>query len=335
MGYKIKILSIDGGGIRGIIPATILAHIEKQFPGKKIADLFDYVAGTSTGGIIALGITKKDKTISPADFIDIYAGPDGRKIFKQKFFYTWGDEKYPTEGIDSVLEKHFGSSQLKDVDPNRVLITAYETKYRKATFFYNQKERYRDLFLKDIARSTSAAPTYFEANPIENAEGINDGQERIYSYIDGGVFANNPAMCTLIQSLKDNPGLSIDDILLVSVGTGEFRRSLPYDEVKDWGYVGWGKVIFDICSDGIDDTIDHQLKQLMPEENYFRFQIKLPEEVKDIEQMDNVDDDNLKLLQELTSLHIKKDKVKIKNYNYETDGWKTKLKRLLPLLSQY
>src|ERR1700685_3528229 len=116
MAKNVKILSIDGGGIRGIIPAIILSHIEKLLQ-KPIAKLFDLIAGTSTGGILALGLTKPDAKGEPqysaADLASLYVS-EGARIFSRSFWYrllalnNFSDKKHPATGIEAVLEEYFG-----------------------------------------------------------------------------------------------------------------------------------------------------------------------------------------------------------------------------------
>src|SRR5215210_5586550 len=137
-----KVLSIDGGGIRGIIPAMLLAEIEGR-TGKRTAEMFDLVAGTSTGGILALGLTKPGQDSGPQysakKLIELYE-IEGGKIFSIPVWHRihsgWGvaDEKYPSTGIDEVALKYFGDVRLAQAH-KEVLITAYEIEKRGPWFF--------------------------------------------------------------------------------------------------------------------------------------------------------------------------------------------------------
>ena len=216
----ITILSIDGGGIRGIIPAILLAEMEKV-TGKKIYELFDFFAGTSTGGILTL-LLNKPNPLAASDLIELYGGIDGKRIFKKNCFtllnYIFKGPKYDKKGIESVLSEKLGDTLLKDT-LKPVLITSYETECRNATFFSNYDCRYKDLFLKEAARATSAAPTYFEPLNIQYKG----------TFIDGGVAANNPAMCAYVEVLKllKREGIDPDSkkIIVVSLGTGTATNS--------------------------------------------------------------------------------------------------------------
>jgi hypothetical protein len=279
----IKILSIDGGGIRGIIPATILAEIEKR-TAQPIALLFDLVAGTSTGGILALGLTIPRVPSAPLhtaeSLVEMYER-EGRRIFSRsllrKFFacdnLTW--KKYSSKGIEQVLKDYFGDSRLRDAVTD-VLIPSYEIERRFPFFFKSTSAGVRpdyDFAVRDIARATSAAPSYFE--PMKLLTGT---VAHHYTLIDGGVFANNPTACALVEARTSHP----DDqgYLIVSLGTGTLLRSLPLTVAKYWGAVRWAKPLLDIVFDGVSSTVDYQLRQLVPDvpnqcKHYYRFQVEL------------------------------------------------------------
>jgi uncharacterized protein len=97
------------------------------------------------------------------------------------------------------------------------------------------------------------------------------------AFVDGGVYANNPAMCAYVEARKIHP--EEDDFLVVSLGTGELTRSLPYEEVKGWGLALWAQPILNVVFDGVADTVDYQLRELLPSEcdarRYYRFQTLL------------------------------------------------------------
>src|SRR5215204_3709350 len=137
-----KVLSIDGGGIRGIIPAMVLAEIER-LTGKRIAEMFDLVAGTSTGGILALGLTKPGQDGKPQysakKLIDLYE-TEGGKIFSIPVWHQIhsvggvAEEKYPATGIEEVAKEYFGELRLAEA-LTEVLVTAYEIEKRGPWFF--------------------------------------------------------------------------------------------------------------------------------------------------------------------------------------------------------
>src|SRR5215204_910634 len=278
-----KVLSIDGGGIRGIIPAMILAEIERR-TGKRTVEVFDLVAGTSTGGILALGLTKPGQNGGPEysakKLIDLYE-TEGGKIFSIPVWHRihsaggLAEEKYPAKGIEEVALEYFGDVHLAQA-LTEVLVTAYEIEKRGPWFFKRRhardQNREGDNFLmREVARATSAAPTYFEPLPLEW------GPHGKRAFIDGGVHSNNPAMCAYVEAMKIHP--EEKDFLVVSLGTGEPTREMPYEEVKGWGLALWAQPILNIVFDGVSDTVDYQLRELLRSEGddkrYYRFQTKL------------------------------------------------------------
>jgi patatin-like phospholipase/acyl hydrolase len=280
-----KVLSIDGGGIRGIIPAMVLAEIERR-TGKRTSEVFDLVAGTSTGGILALGLTKPGQNGGPEysakKLIELYEAEGGR-IFSIPVWHRIhsaggvAEEKYPAKGIEEVAHRYFDDAHLADA-LTEVLVTAYEIEGRAPWFFKRRHARdpnrgEGDNFLmRDVARATSAAPTYFEPFLVEG--GPHDG----CALVDGGVHSNNPAMCAYVEARKIHP--EEDDFLVVSLGTGELTRSLPYEEVRGWGLALWAQPILNVVFDGVADTVDYQLREILSTEEgearrYYRFQTVL------------------------------------------------------------
>lgn len=310
MAHLIKVLSIDGGGIRGIIPAMILAEIEKRTQ-KPIAELFHLIAGTSTGGILALALTKPDPNGRPQYTAEKLVGlyeVGGKTIFsrsmKHKIRTVWNliDEKYPSEGIEMVLYEYFGEARLKQALTD-VLIASYEIERRLPWFFKSRDAKIKediDFSMVQVARSTSAAPTYFEPFKIEIG-----GSSDYYALIDGGVFANNPAMCAFAEA--KNTYSDENDFLLVSIGTGELTRPLPYGEAKDWGLAGWAKPLLNVFFDGLSGTVDYQLKRLLPltkdgSKRYYRLQVRLD---KGNEELDDSSPENIRDLRLLTETFIR------------------------------
>jgi patatin-like phospholipase/acyl hydrolase len=282
MAGPFKILSLDGGGIRGVIPAVVLTALETRLK-RPVAQAFDLIAGTSTGGILALGLTKPGADGTPAfsaeELVELYA-EHGREIFSRSVWHrarAFGnavEEKYPAEDLEHVLEHYFADAKLSAATTD-VLVTAYEIESRTPWFFSSHaarenREKY-DFPMKKVARATSAAPTYFEPLKLET-EGVPD----YWALIDGGVFANNPAMCAVAEAFNT---YGADELLVVSIGTGAQTRRIAYDEAAGWGLVGWARPILDVVFDGVSDTVDYQVQQICRSteevQRYFRFQTPL------------------------------------------------------------
>ena len=177
-----KVLTIDGGGIRGLIPARVLEEIERRC-GRPAGELFDLVAGTSTGAIIACALTKP-QPLAAGRIARIYLD-EGPEIFSRsliKRITSVGgliDERYESDGLLTSLRRHFGEHRLTDAKP-AIMLTAYDLEGRSALLLRND----RDMSMVDAAHGSSAAPSYFE--PARVGE---------LTLVDGGVFATNPAMC--------------------------------------------------------------------------------------------------------------------------------------------
>jgi patatin-like phospholipase/acyl hydrolase len=301
MADVVKVLAIDGGGIRGLIPATVLNTIEEQTQAR-IADLFDLIAGTSTGGILALGLVKptaggeETPQYSAAELAELYE-QEGRRIFARSLWHRFValdnllDEKYAAAGLESVLEEYFGDVPLSQACTETV-VTSYELETRQPWFFARHKalaDPAYDFPMRFVARATSAAPTYFEPEELE-ATTPHGG------LIDGGVFANNPAMCAYVEMKKLEPEA---DVLMVSLGTGQHTRAIHYADAKNWGLAHWAKPILNVVFDGVSDTVDHQMKTLCADDTdgprYYRFQTELDIGSDD---MDNATATNVAALQQ-------------------------------------
>lgn len=276
-----RILSIDGGGIRGIIPGQVLVALEKKLqeksknPKTRIADHFDLLAGTSTGGILTCIYLCPDRKnpsrprFSAQEAVNLYLEKGG-KIFDvswlQKIRSAGGlrDEKFSAKEIEKALKSYFGNLKLSEL-LKPCLITSYEISNRYTHFFTQhdaKKSKSYDFLVRDLARATSAAPTYFEAARIRSA--VN----KSYPLIDGGVFANNPALCAygearnLFKRQGSNKHITAKNMMIVSLGTGQVKKPYPFNKAKDWGMIEWIKPLIDIMMSGASETVDYQLKQI-------------------------------------------------------------------------
>lgn len=329
---KIRILSLDGGGIRGILPGTILTYLEEELqkrtnnPEASIGQYFDFIAGTSTGGILSLIYLcpdeKGNNQFMAREALDIYLDR-GDEIFdvslKKKIESLKGicDEKYSEKELEESLEIYFKDIRLSQA-LKPCLITSYDIRNRKAFFFTSLEARsdIRDYYMKEVARATSAAPTYFEASRIKSIYGTP------HSLIDGGVFANNPALCAYAEArsikfsevLKDEgkPDTpTAKEMLIVSIGTGNVKQPYHHKEYKDAGVLKWIKPLIDIMMSGNSETVDYQLKKIyetLPKkhcEDYYRIQPKL---INADNAMDNARLENLKALHEDGLLAIAENK---------------------------
>ena len=334
---KIRVLSIDGGGIRGILPATILLHIEKQIvkltgnKDAKIGEYFDLIAGTSTGGILAslyLAPSKKEKTkakYNAAAALGLYAA-NGSKIFKKGFwnnitnFPLW-NEKYRADNLQKLLHEYFGETLLSELI-RPCVITSYDFLNRKAAFFNSFDARVfdsevKDFFVKNITRATSAAPTYFEPTQIKSRNGTE------YNLIDGGVFVNNPAMCAYSEArnteFSKDPYLqnafklpkpdkpTAKDMFHLSIGTGSEFKQFSFDKLRNAGLITWVPVLIDIMMSGNSETVHYHLRKIYDtleaedKDDYVRLAPSLHEASS---AMDNATKKNITKLKEAGSYYV-------------------------------
>lgn len=296
---KTTILSIDGGGIRGILPGVILSYIEDQLRAKegdqvRLSDYFDLLAGTSTGGILTcMYITPGDDgrpKFTAQNAVDLYL-KNGEEIFSIPFvrriinWFGLFEAKYPVANLERILQTYLGDTKLSQT-LKPCMITAYEIFQRKTVFFNKVdtlKVKTCDYFMRDIARSTSAAPTYFKPAEINSTYGAP------LFLVDGGMFANNPSMCAYAEArtLKFKEVLKRDDkpnypgateMLMISIGTGSQGNPYPYSKARKWGVIGWLVPLIDILMSGNSETVHYQLNQMFEavkpanRANYFRLE---------------------------------------------------------------
>jgi patatin-like phospholipase/acyl hydrolase len=283
---KYTILSIDGGGIRGIIPATVLVELEKMIQKQrgddcKIGECFDFIAGTSIGGILACLLLMPDPKnpgralYSAQQALDVFLH-HGDEIFYSSFWQRTisgdglTDEKYSAEVLEDVLKKYFNDVQLKDLI-RPCLIPGYNVEGYFPYFFTQHntaakkdkdgKVKDHNFLVRDVARATSAAPTYFEAALTTSVDKSN-----IMPVIDGGVFANNPTACAYVEVLekgiKEGKRVHPKDIAILSLGTGGKPQHISFDECKDWGLIGWARPIIDILMEGVAQTVHYQMEHV-------------------------------------------------------------------------
>lgn len=315
MGYT-RILTIDGGGIRGIIPAQILVVLEKMLQkysnrqDASIGDYFDLIAGTSTGGILTSIYLCPDKNnpsktkFRAKDAVSLYC-ENGNDIFSnsiiRKFLTLFGILRptYSPKQLEATLDKYFEGTRLSELY-KPCLITSYDIK-KHSTVFFNKlsaiKSDNHDFLIKDVARATSSAPTYF---PVAKINSIN---QLDYSLIDGGVFANNPALCAYAEASKLDGNPTIEDMLILSLGTGAFSSEYDYKKAKTWGKIKWVIPLINILMSGESETVDYQLKTLFKSinkpDNYLRINPSLRGYGNGVYEMDNACKDNIELLKKI------------------------------------
>ncbi len=282
MANKFRILSLDGGGLRGIIPVLVLKEIERR-TGKRITDLFDMVAGTSTGGLIACGITVSDNGTTPkytlSDIEKIYT-ENGKDIFPEKNFLkkiissisSLKNPKFSANGLEKVLQNLLEQKRISDC-AKPIFVTSYDLFNNEALLFKYRhaiKHPENNALLVDVCRATSAAPTYLPAYDF-----IYQNKKRVC--IDGGLYMNNPAMGALIEVIKYHkeppynlPELKLNDISILSLGTGHYSSEIARKKVEGWGLLDWATSITDVMMQAINQTTTYEAEELTSNENFLR-----------------------------------------------------------------
>jgi predicted acylesterase/phospholipase RssA len=234
-----RVLAIDGGGMHGIIAAAVLRHIEDRC-GMPVHRLFDLVTGTSTGGIIALGLCKPEP-LTAAEVLTLYT-EHGREIFPRAGRWTRSlfGPKYPAAPLERMLRAYLGNRLVSDC-PTPCMVTAYDIEQRETRFIKSWRQESMPLWA--AARATSAAPTFFPPYG---------------SLIDGGVFINNPALSAYAAARRMWPD---EKQLVVSIGTGGMTRPIDPSAARRFGIFGWSKRLLSIMMDGQAAAVEYQLNQ--------------------------------------------------------------------------
>jgi len=260
---KIKtILSIDGGGIRGIVPLTILSEM-----GMNAKD-FDYIVGTSIGGIIAAGLS-----FYSARQMSYLLEESAEDIFSKRTFSSlWGlsKSKYGNKYLRRFLENTFNDNTMKDLITN-TLIVSYDVTKNKPKIFKSSQDK---TSLVDACLATSAAPTYFPPHKVSDS-----------LFVDGGVFMNNPVLVAIAESLYENPD---EKILLLSLGCGDEGKTY---KIKNGGLLNWANDIIDLFMEGNTNGLDFFLKYFFDRKRlqYLRIQPKLKKEIA-LDDCDKIED---------------------------------------------
>jgi len=377
-----RILSLDGGGIRGVVTAKILAAVEQQI-NQPLHEYFNLIAGTSTGSILAAAIATGR---SSQDIIDLYT-KKGSIIFpyQSRFSlqripllvkYGLSAPKFSDEGLIQVLKEGLGEVKLLDI-PTQLLITSYDTIEREPIIFksWRQDKDYGNVPLWEVCVCSASAPTYFPAHKLDKTvngkvekatedtvtldsdasyteniynstkiriiSGKGRGQVRtikkykgftrlatldspwetipdhtstysikcIYSAIDGGVVANNPSACAVAEALR--LGYPIEEITVLSIGTGDRTRIIPFQKAQGWGLIQWAQPLIDVLLDASSDVHEYITNQII-DHQVLRLQFKLDRELTGKRLSDDIDDvsvENISNLMEAAEKYLQQPSV--------------------------
>lgn len=291
-----KILSIDGGGIKGIYVAQLLSQIEKKI-GRPIGEYFDMIAGTSTGGLIALAITNKVPCEKISKFYEDFGPlifPHGNFVTKkiQWFKQVFSSVKYGNAELIKALTNIIPEGKNMNSANHILCIPAFNiTKGRPTVFKKPFGTYHRDgrFSMIDIGLATSAAPTYFPSVLIENDQ-----------YVDGGIFANNPSMIAYTEAVDhflnkahtiDGQHINYNGIHLLSIGLPSDSIGMPTKTKSRRSFLGWKDMLIKSAMTGTEYITKYQVDKLLnstPNSRYFRIN---PEDLS-TEQLKHVRMDN-------------------------------------------
>lgn len=300
-----RVLSLDGGGIRGLVSCIWLAGVERALldagkPG--VVKSFDLLAGSSTGAIIACGLAAGLSADAMAELYRrqrevIFPGLAGRLWSRLGRLPTLGPSapKYDGKGLEKALRKVFGATTLGQLGMP-TLVTSYDTIQRRPVVFKSFKPEHKDLPVWEVCRASAAAPTYFPAHPLK-VEG------RHCALIDGGVVANNPTACAIAEAMRKDARVdNSQDLVVLSIGTGERNRPIDLKSAQEWGALEWAIPIIDVLFDGNTDSVDYIARHLVGD-GYFRLQTEL---VIGMDDLDDVSATNVAALESMAKAYLSK-----------------------------
>lgn len=238
-----RILSIDGGGIRGVLAARMLQNIEERIQ-KPLREYFDLIAGTSTGSMvgaaIAIGIPAEEIVeLYRAKAKDVFPYTSRWNIQRLPLILRYGPSapKFSDDGLIEMLKTLLGNRLLGEVPKPNLLITSYDTIGRLPIIFKSWREKFAEVPLWEACVCSASAPTFFPAHRLEL-------KGQILCAIDGGLAANNPTACAVAEAIR--LGHPLEELEVLSIGTGAATRTIRWEQARGWGTVQWiwdGRVV--------------------------------------------------------------------------------------------
>lgn len=302
------ILAIDGGGVRGIIPAELLSNIERKL-SHPLSRYFDVMSGTSTGAIIALGLNvpadPEAEVLRPVytaqDIVHFYEkfSPvifSAETAHPYESVWGWAGPYYSTQGIEKAAEAFYGDTLLDETLTN-VVVPGFDIERYRPIYFCSHRAALHDhdnFYMRDVAIAACSAPTYFTPKRLFSLDGSR------YSVIDGGIVANNPGLIAYAQAhtiFTESPPTH----LLVSLGTGQVIKTLKHRDMAKKGKIGWAQEVISLMLKSELKLVDDELRMLLPErigqlgiqKQYYRLQGVIEQKH---ERLDNSSFENLEAL---------------------------------------
>ncbi len=274
---RFQILALDGGGVRGIFTAALLAGIE-QDTGRSVLEHFDLVVGTSTGGIVALGL---GAGLTPQEIVEFYV-TENRRIFANRMRWRMARQpfatKYGATALKAALQRTFGEKLLgESIVP--LVIPSFNLGENDVYLFktphHERLKRDYRVPMWAVAMATSAAPTYFPAFRLP------DSHVRL---IDGGVWANNPAMVGVTEAISMFDR-ALTNLRVLSLGTTS-ELKLGRSRLNSAGWLRWGPNAANVLLDGQSAAAFKQAQHLVGVDYARRLDPPAPKELSSMDAAD-------------------------------------------------
>lgn len=284
-----KILSIDGGGMRGVYPAHILKCIQERF-AVSLYEEFDLIAGTSTGSILAAAVATKTDI---SEVLSLYE-TQGKEIFKKKLLWEIPyisslpkfarllfQSQYKNNLLYSVLNSTLGDLRLGDISKPLIIPSSdigNGNVHIFKSYYCDKYKRDRVVRLADAVLASCSAPLYFDPARVNE-----------YLLADGGIWCNNPALVCVLEAQK-RLRVDLKDIRLLSIGTGQSKKGYSINSGKHWGVLGWkGTNLIDYIMSLQSQAIDNYLGFLLAKEQYIRINFEYENSLP-LDEYSNIED---------------------------------------------
>jgi uncharacterized protein len=275
IGERFQVLSLDGGGLRGMFSAAVLARLEDDLQ-VRITDHFDLIAGTSTGGIIAIGL---GLGLRPREIVEFYA-EHGPRIFRDRS-RTRGlrrlvRAKYPSQPLRDALTQILGQRRFGE-STKRLVITSYNLAEDDVYLFRTPHlahltRDWRELAV-DVAMATAAAPTYL---PVFRLDGTR--------LVDGGMWANNPAMVALTEAASPL-GVPLNAIRVLSLGTTTDVRH-RHRRLDRGGLLPWATAAVEVLMRAQSNSVTKQIRHFLDHDRVVRINPTVPAGLLTLDRID-------------------------------------------------
>ena len=285
--HPFRLLTLDGGGVRGIVQIAWVERLEQHL-GIPIHAAVDLIAGTSAGAIIGCGIAAGRSAeeihgmwLSSATIA--FSRPVGARGRLRRLAHLGGmAAKYDDSGLVDLLRSVFGSMTMGELLKPTIAL-AYCPKTESVHVFSSLAEDHKDVPVWEVCRASAAAPLFFSPHHM-----VIDETGRKTPLLDGGVTAQNPIVIALGEALKETKGKArtVNDVLVASFGTGEPSASSPLTPKTIFGH---SSMLLGAIVRGASHTAEHSTTTLIPARNYYRFQVHLPPGLAALDEADNID----------------------------------------------